>query len=163
LPEIPSETWSYREIGESSLSIELPGPLEAQERTIPAEVAAITQTWREYRLTRKGIYVHSMHVVYTDDVIADLDGAIAGAMSNMSAVRGVSAFRHHRQPFRAGSRAGALVKFGFNTGQQAYAGQALFFVRRNEGWFVILQHLASDAAATRFADRVVMSARFDRE
>lgn len=162
-PEILSETWSHRRLGGSSLSIALPGPLDEQEAAVPTEVAAVTQTWRQYRYTRKGVEVHGTHTVYVEEVIADLEGAIAGAMGSMSRVRGVSGFRHHREPFRVGNKVGALVRFGFAGGRQPYVGQALFFVRGNESWSVILLYSASDAAATRFADRVIRSARFDGE
>lgn len=160
--EVLSETWGLRRLGSSALSIALPAPLEEQQRAaIPTEVAAVTQSWRQYRYKGAGVEVHATHAVYSDDAIADLEGAIAGAMSNMSQVRGVSGFRHHREPYRVGSGDDALVRFDFKGGQQPYVGQALFVVRRNELWSVLLIYSATDATASRFADRVLNSAKLE--
>jgi hypothetical protein len=125
------------------------------------EVAKVTQTWRRYHYSGEGVNVNATHAVYLHGFVADLDGAIAGAMDSMSRMQGVSAFQYDREPLRLGDKVGGRVRFTFNGGQKRYAGDSLFFVRRNESWSVLVLYQVADTTARRFADRVVLSARFN--
>jgi hypothetical protein len=73
-------SWQYFSFGSPALKVTLPGKPQSQSSNLPQSVKNYIKRYDAFytRDDARGIVVTMMHLTYTDDVVADPNGAIEG-------------------------------------------------------------------------------------
>jgi len=157
-----TKDWHTYAIGDSGLSLSLPGPLEPQQIDIPGDIREVTSKMSVYRYDADGISIGVTDVAYAPGVRADLDGAINGALTNISRQAGEVRLTHSRNSVEIDGRSGAVVDFQIRGGRESTNGRGLFLTEANHAWIVVVAYVSDHALGPSFASRVIDSASFDR-
>jgi uncharacterized membrane protein len=157
-----TKDWHTYAIGDSGLSLSLPGPLEPQQIDVPRDIREVTSKMSVYRYDANGISIGVTAVAYAPGVTANLDGAINGALTNISRQAGDVRLTHSRNSVEIDGRSGAVVDFQIRGGRESTNGRGLFLTEANHAWIVVVAYVSDHALGPSFASRVIGSTSFDR-
>jgi hypothetical protein len=152
--------WRTYAVGDTGLSLSLPGPLEPQAIEIPEDVRQATAKLSVYKYDADGISIGVTEAVYAPGVHANLDGAINGALANISGRAGDGAVTHSRTDVQIDGRPGAVVGFQIRGGGEALDGSGLFLTKGNHTWIVIVVYEPDQTLGSAVASKVIGSATF---
>jgi len=151
--------WKTYPIGESGLSIALPGPPQPQSVELAPETQQLTSSVSVYKYEGDGIYIIVTEAIYASGVRADLEGAVRGALANMSRQTG-GGLTHSRAETQIEGRPGATVNLQIRSEEQSFDGRGLFVTEANRAWSAILIYPPEQTAGEEFASRVIGSVSF---
>ena len=150
--------WTTQEVG--GLALSLPGSLVPAKVELPPEVKSATETFSVAQVEADGVTVSVTYARYVKGVIASLDGAIAGTLSNIALRAKDGKITESRTATTLDGRTGAVVEFRLASMHDPLAGRGLFFTDRNEAWQVLVVHAPANESGPAIATRISESARF---
>jgi hypothetical protein len=156
-----ARVWRTVVVGDTGLSLSLPGPLEPQSIDIPDGARQVTSKLSVYKCDADGISIGVTEAIYAPGVHADLDGAINGALATISGRAGEGALTHSRTDVQIDGRRGALVRFQVRGGSETMDGSGLFLTEANHAWIVMIVYEPDQALGSTFASKVIASATLD--
>jgi len=151
--------WKTYTIGKSGLSIALPGPPQPQSVELSPETRQLTSSASADKYEADGIVIIVTEAIYASGVRADLEGAVNGALANMSSQTG-GGLTHSRAETQIEGRPGAIVNLQIRSEGQSLDGRGLFFTEANRAWSAIILYPPEQTVGEEFASRVIGSVSF---
>ena len=156
---VSARQWETYAIGDSGLSVSLPGPPRAQGIELPAEARKLTTSAAVYRYEVDGIHIAVSEAIYAADVRANLEGSVQGALDNISRQTG-GTLQHSRAETQIDGRPGVLVDLRIRSQSETFDGKALFATGANRAWSAIVLYPPGQTAGEALASKVIGSFSF---
>jgi hypothetical protein len=149
-------------IDDSALSLWLPGPLTPRSVSLPPGPQDSVSRFNVSTYEGDGVSIAVSHIVSKPGTPTDLDGAIAGALTNLRGMSRSADLEWSRRPWQLDGRSGAIVDVRVHAPQNELIGHALFLAEPVELWQVLILYKPEQTAGESVTTRLIESARFDR-
>ena len=156
---VTASQWDTYAIGDSGLSLSLPGPPRKQDVALPPEALRLTTSASVYRYEVEGVHIAISEAIYAPDVRANLEGSVQGALDNISRQTG-GTLQHSRAETEIDGRPGVLVDLQIRSKSETFDGKALFVTDANHAWSAIVLYPPGQTAAEALGSKVIGSVSF---
>lgn len=145
---VESSDWNIRQIESTGLSLEIPFDLEKSELELPDEYKDMIKQMLTYQYSTNPLSVKINYVVYSEDIIHNLDGAAEGAINNMRNSKGISDFTYSISETFKNNISGRIIKGKFKIEKQSAEYKGVIFAEDTRTWQVICTFLANEENRT---------------
>lgn len=153
---VDNSDWKIKNIFYSGLTIETPFELKESILELPTEYRNMIKEMLSYQYSSNPFSMNVAYVVYPDEIIPDLDGAVQGAINNMRAAKGVESFSSSVSNIIMDGLPGRMIngKYSIQNNQAEFIG--VVYTVNSKSWQILCTFISNNENRS-VAQRIINS------
>jgi hypothetical protein len=155
--------WRKVDVGNTGISIDSPAELKPRVITLPANVKPLVAEMVTFGFTSQPLNIEVVSVLYTPQVVPNINGAEQGAISNLKRLPLVKKVEYVSKSFSASGKKGILLDGTFEALKNKMGFKGVILIEGSNMWQVVTIYKFSDKAATEAVQRIIDSIKIEKK
>lgn len=152
--------WKYQKISDTRMSLYSPFLFSKTSISIPKEYSNMIQEMKSYKYNSDPISLQISYVVYSNNIIANLDGATEGAVNNLKSLRDITDFSNNISDTKVGNLQGHLINGRFKIQKRQVEYLSVILVYKSMMWQILSTFIPNDGNRT-IANKIINSLQIE--
>ncbi|MCX5781864.1 MAG: hypothetical protein NT145_04065 [Elusimicrobia bacterium] len=155
--------WRKVDVGNTGVSIDSPAELKPRVITLPANVKPLVEEMVTFGFTSQPLNIEVVSVLYTPQVVPNINGAEQGAISNLKRLPLVKKVEYVSKQFSASGKKGILLDGTFEALRNKMGFKGVILIEGSNMWQVVTIYKFSDKQAVEAVQRIIDSIKIEKK